>query len=233
MKKINKFLLVFIPVILIVGCVVGYYFYYLNLHFFKTDNAAVSADSVPITPLLTGNVSQWNVKEGDTVTKGELLGRQDLGNILSSSAINVSALSSSADSNLSKADIKSPIDGKVVQSNVVQGETISPGMQIAIIADTSNMYITANIEETSIFKVKTGQKADVNIDAYWGKRFTGYVQSIGQASQSAFSSMPSFNTSGTFSKVTQLIPVKITIVNDENLPLLLGMNATVNIHLTD
>jgi multidrug resistance efflux pump len=39
------------------------------------------------------------------------------------------------------------------------------------------------------------------------------------------------NTSGTFSKVTQLIPVKISIINEENLEFMPGMNATVKIHL--
>ena len=230
MKKSTK-IIAAISIVVIIGASIVYYFYYMDTHYFKTENAQVTANSIAITPFLTGSVSSWNVKEGDVVTKNQILGRQDLSSMLSTSAINVPTLSSSADSIMSKADIKSPIAGKVVQSNVVQGETISPGMQIAIVADTTNLYINANIEETSIFKIKQGQKVDIRVDAYPGKNFTGYVQSVGQASQSAFSTTPSLNTSGTFSKVTQLISVKINIVNDENVPMLLGMNATVNIHI--
>ncbi|HWQ30043.1 MAG TPA: hypothetical protein VN549_03545, partial [Negativicutes bacterium] len=58
-----------------------------------------------------------------------------------------------------------------------------------------------------------------------------HVDSVGQATQSVFSAYPSLNTSGTFSKVTQLIPVKISIINEQNLEFMPGMNATVKIHL--
>jgi multidrug resistance efflux pump len=93
------------------------------------------------------------------------------------------------------------------------------------------MFIKANIEETTIFKIKPGQKVDIKIDAYPGKKFSGFVESIGQATESAFSQSISLNTSGDFSKVTQLIPVKINIVNAADLTIMPGMNATVNIHI--
>jgi multidrug resistance efflux pump len=39
------------------------------------------------------------------------------------------------------------------------------------------------------------------------------------------------NTSGTYTKTTQLIPVKINLVNNEGLPLMPGMNSTVKIRV--
>ncbi len=104
-------------------------------------------------------------------------------------------------------------------------------MEIATVADTAHIYVKANIEETDISKIKLGQKVDLKIDAYPNQSFAGYVESIGQATQSAFSQLPSLNTSGTFSKVTQLIPVKISIRDANNLTLMPGMNATVKIHV--
>ena len=232
MKKSKKIIMIIIAAVVIIGlCVLGY-FYYEYTHYFRTDNAKVSADTVTITPLLTGNVLSWNVKEGTVVSKDQILGRQDTSLTIASNNINVSTMNNTADLIMSKANIKSPIDGKVIQSNVIEGETVSPGMQLAIVADTNNTYIVANIEETDIFKIKEGQTVDITIDAYPGKTFTGYVRNITQASQTAFSTFASLNTSGTYSKVTQLIPVKISIVNDEKLPMLLGMNAVVKIHLS-
>ena len=233
MEKKRWIAVIFILVVLITGGVVLYSYLLDNVNYFATDNASVSANTVVITPLVTGNVSAWNVKEGDTVKSGQILGRQDLGTMVQSSALNASSLSASADSLVNKADIKTPIDGKVVQSSVVQGETIAPGMQVAVVADTNNMYIRTNVEETAIFRIKEGQKAYIAIDAYPNTTFTGFVESIGQATQSAFSIMPSLNTSGTYTKTTQLIPVKISLVNNENLPLMLGMNATVRIQVND
>jgi multidrug resistance efflux pump len=45
-----------------------------------------------------------------------------------------------------------------------------------------------------------------------------------------FSMFPQSNTSGNFQKVTQVIPVKITIADLQGLQLVPGMNATVKIH---
>jgi len=228
MKK--KIILIVIILIVLAGGGYWLYTYWMDgVNNFTTDNASVTANMVTITPLVTGNVLNWNVKEGDQVKSGQLLGRQDLGSMVQNSDVNASSLSASADSIISKADIKTPIDGKVVQSNVIEGETIAPGMQVAVVADTENMYIKANVEETSIFRIKEGQRVAISIDAYPGKVFTGFVESVSQATQSAFSSMPSLNTSGTYTKTTQLIPVKVNLVNNDNLPLMLGMNATVKI----
>jgi len=114
---------------------------------------------------------------------------------------------------------------------VVKGEVLTPGMEIATIADTGHMYIKANIEETDIFHIQPGQKVDIEIDAYPRQTFSGYVESIGQATSSALGTSLSLNTSGTYSKVTQLIPVHIAIINTDNLILMPGMNAAVRIHI--
>lgn len=81
-------------------------------------------------------------------------------------------------------------------------------------------------------KIKVGQQAEVEIDAYPGKTFKGKVTDIDDTTQTYFSaSATSLTTSGTYTKVTQLIPIKITIDNNEKLPMTLGMNAVVSIKL--
>lgn len=231
MKKM-KIVAVLIAVLAVLGGGGALYYYlYQDSHFFSTENAQVTANMITITPEVTGKILAWNVKEGDEIKTGQILGRQDISSLITSSAINPQALNNSADAITSKADIKSPIDGKVIQSNAVKGQVVAPGTSVAVVADTANVYIKANIEETTIFKIKQGQKVDIRIDAYPGKVFSGYVENIGQATESAFSPYISLNTSGDFSKVTQLIPVKIVIANSAELTLLPGMNATVKIHI--
>ncbi|MGD0152690.1 MAG: efflux RND transporter periplasmic adaptor subunit [Thermacetogeniaceae bacterium] len=231
MKRFRTALLI-LGALIIVGGLFGLaYYVYESLNFFSTQNAQVTADMITMTPEVTGKLNSWDVKEGDVVKTGQTIGVQDVSTLVTSTALSPQALSSSADSIIAKADIKSPIDGKVVESDVIAGQVISPGMQIAIIADTSHIYIKANIEETSILRIRPGQVVDIGIDAYPHRVFKGYIESIGQATQTAFSSLPSLNTSGTYSKVTQLIPVKIDIMNADNLSLMPGMNATVKIHI--
>lgn len=231
MGKAKKIIISVILVLGIIGLGAGGYFYYESTYYFKTNNASVSANMVNVMPLMVGTISNWDVKEGDEVKQGQTLGKQDISSLINSNAINQSALENSANSILSKAEIKSPIDGKIVQSNIIKGVTVAPGNTVAIVADTSNMFIKAKVEETNIFKIKAGERVSIKIDAYPGKNFTGYVESIGAATQNAFSQYSSLNTSGTYSKVTQLISVKITLINDENLPMLIGMNANVKISI--
>jgi multidrug resistance efflux pump len=231
MKKL-KTVLIILGIIILVGGVAGIgYYVYEGRTYFSTQNAQVTSDMVTLTPEITGKLNDWNVQVGDQVKTGQILGRQDVSSMISSTTLSSQTLSNSADIMVAKADIKSPMDGKVVMSNVVKGQVLTPGMEIATIADTAHIYIIANIEETEIFHIKPAQKVDISIDAYPSKTFQGYVETIGQATTSAFNNSISLTTSGTYSKVTQLIPVHITLINPDNLTMMPGMNATVKIHI--
>jgi multidrug resistance efflux pump len=231
MKKIKTFLFSLVLLILLGAAGAGVWYFYESLNYCTTDNAQISADMITITPELTAKLKSWDIQEGDAVTTGQVLGRQDVGMLVTNTTLNVQNLASSADSIITKSEIKSPITGKVIQSNVIKGQVISPGMELAIIADTTRFYVKAHIEETDIFRVKPGQPVDIWIDAYPHRRFTGLVESISQATETAFNTLPSLNTSGEYSKVTQLIPVKINILDPGDLVLMPGMNVTVKIHI--
>jgi multidrug resistance efflux pump len=218
-------------VVLLVGGGIAAYYIYESIYFFNTENAQITADNITISPLVAGSLAEWNVKEGDTVKANQVLGRLDIQDVAGTSEVNVRQFADAASLALSRAEIKTPIDGKIVRSNVIIGETLAPGMETAIVADTNNMYISANIEETDVLKIEKGQFVDITIDAYPGKKFTGYVERVSQTTQNAFSPFAGLTTSGTFSKTTQLIPVRISIVNNENLPFIIGMNAVVKIHI--
>lgn len=124
--------------------------------------------------------------------------------------------------------IKAPCSGTVLKVNFMAGENISSGQTVAVIADLDKTYITANIEEKKIGRIKPGQKVEVRIDAYPEKVFKGRVAEVGGAAKSVFSVLPVENTSGNFTKVAQLLPVKIQ-VDKEGYVLKPGMSAAVKI----
>ncbi len=231
-KKKSKIILIVLAVLVVLGG--GFAIWNMNYqetHFFTTENAQVMTDMIDVYPLVTGKLTDWNVNVGDAVTAGQVLGHQDTSTLVTSSATSSSALSSAADSVASKSVISAPIDGMVIQTNVVNGELVAPGTALATVAKVPDMYITANIEETDIFKIKEGQLVDITIDAYPGRTFSGYVVQIGKATNSLFNMFSNITTSGTFSKTTQLLPVKISIDNASDLTLYPGFNATVKVHI--
>lgn len=214
--------------------IVGYY-WYESANYVATDDARVAADTITVTPEITGKIIEWQVKEGDMVTAGEVIGRQDLGAALtygiSVGAINPQNMGPVTGVMADKAEIKAPINGQVIQSNAVVGEMAASGANLAVIADVDNLYITGNVKEGGISSIRIGQIVDVHIDAYHGRDFNGRVENIGRATTSTFSLLSSQNDSGNYTKVTQVIPVKIRLQETGGAQLMTGMNATVKIHI--
>ena len=206
--RIKKILYPSILFVVVIGCCVGVYLFSSSALYFKTDNAKVTAKLYNVLPAASGKLISWDVENGDLVEQDQVLGRQDV-----------------------LPYITSPITGTVIKNDGAVGATVSPSSPVAIVADTSNMYIGVNVEETDISRVRLGQMVDVKIDAYPGRKFRGQVTEIDPATQTYFTNTTSFSTSGTYTKVTQLVPIKVTIENKDNLPLVFGMNATVRIHL--
>ena len=76
--------------------------------------------------------------------------------------------------------------------------------------------MTAYLEETKIAEVYNGQDVRFSIDAFPGVRFFGKVYMVGSSTASVFSLIPANNASGNFTKVTQRIPVRISIDRTDN-----------------
>lgn len=197
---------------------VTFYYWYRNSHYVDTEDARVDGTIVKISPQITGRISEMNVAEGDFVKEGAIIARQVDYQLTTGLNLDLSV-------------IKSPIDGTVIKKIGNVGEIGVPGSPIVMVADLKSLYITANIEETKIYKVKPGQNVDFTIDSIPGVKFSGQVVSIGEATVSTFSLLPSQNTSGNFTKVVQRIPVKIGFRSYQGQRLLPGMNAIVRIYI--
>jgi HlyD family secretion protein len=74
--------------------------------------------------------------------------------------------------------LKAPGPGVVTSKNVEPGEVVTPGEEVITIADLSLVTLKIFVDETAIGRVKPGQKADVTIDTFPGKIFTGSVAFI-------------------------------------------------------
>ena len=107
--------------------------------------------------------------------------------------------------------ITAPFDGVVAKRWVLPGEVVQPAQPILTVYDLRRLWVTANLEETKIHRVRTGDRVEVRVDALPGTVFTGAVAQIGSYAASQFALIPVDNTSGNFTKVTQRIPLKVTL----------------------
>jgi membrane fusion protein (multidrug efflux system) len=128
-------------------------------------------------------------------------------------------------------DVQAPFDGVVIAEPVAVGSAVSPGQAIVTLVDPTQLRVVANIEETNIGRVKIGQRVTVHVDAL-NADIPGMVDVITPATAGTSSLLPPSNASGNFTKVTQLVPVRIA-VNLGNQPLLLGANVEVKIRVAD
>jgi membrane fusion protein (multidrug efflux system) len=91
-------------------------------------------------------------------------------------------------------------------------------------------WVEANYRETQLTNVKVGDTAEIRVDEYPGKTFSGKVVEIAPASGSQFALLPPDNATGNFTKVVQRITVKIALDDPNNATVLrpgLSVIATV------
>jgi len=133
--------------------------------------------------------------------------------------------------------ILAPASAVVARKWVMPGDIVQPGQSIYTLYDLSDLWITANFEETKLLSVGVGDTVEVFVDAFPGVKFGGRVLLIGAAAASQFALIPANNASGNFTKVTQRVPVRISIEppspgqKPDQIPLLPGMSAEVRIRV--
>jgi HlyD family secretion protein len=95
-----------------------------------------------------------------------------------------------ANKNLSRTTVISPMDGIVSLLAVKKGERVagnsfSLGTEIMRVADMSKIEVRVDVGENDIPKVKIGDSAIVEVDAYNDRKFKGVVTQISSSSTSA------------------------------------------------
>lgn len=216
--KNKKAIVIVLALMILTLAGVTWYYWYNSIHYVSTEDARVDGDIYKASPQIAGEILEMKVEEGDVVRAGEVIARLD-----------DTALPRGGNTDL--ALVKSPVSGLVIKKLARAGEIGAPGQPVAMVIRPEELYITANIEETDLHKVKVGQPVDITLDNIPGRKFTGRVEFIGEATLSTFSLLPQANAGGNFTKVVQRIPVRIRLEGVDTSRLLYGTNAVVRIHV--
>ncbi|MFA5878904.1 MAG: efflux RND transporter periplasmic adaptor subunit [Candidatus Margulisiibacteriota bacterium] len=87
--------------------------------------------------------------------------------------------------NFADTEIKSPIDGVVLERLVEEGQIIASGISannggttLFTIGDTTKLLAKAEIDEVDISKIHLGQNVNILVDAYQNRKFKGTITHI-------------------------------------------------------
>ncbi|MFJ2981848.1 MULTISPECIES: HlyD family secretion protein [unclassified Pseudomonas] len=142
-----------------------------------------------------------------------------------------------AELNLTRCEIRAPINGIIGQRNARNGQVVQAGAYLLSIVPDEDIWVQANFKETQIGHMQPGQRAELLFDSYPDTPIEGRVDSLFAASGAQFSLLPPDNATGNFTKVVQRIPVKLTFAADNPLHgrIRPGMsvNATVDLRAED
>lgn len=128
-----------------------------------------------------------------------------------------------AEDNLMRTQIFAPISGTISKLNVEAGERVvgtaqMAGTEVLRVANLDSMEVEVTVGENDIVKLAVGNPVDIEVDAYWGKKFKGRVTEIA-------SSAANVTETSSADQVTNF-NVKIIILEDSYRDLVAEKNMT-------
>ena len=144
-----------------------------------TTGEVSALNRVEIKPSVSGRVDRLLVNEGDSVRKGQVLAylsSSDRVAILDAVRANPNENIKDWENTYKATPVISPMNGKIILRNVVEGQTISTGDILYALAD--ELIVLASVDEADIGKIKNGQRAEITLDAYKDVTINGKVFQI-------------------------------------------------------
>lgn len=74
--------------------------------------------------------------------------------------------------------IDSPASGYIIERNALPNAYVQPEIKLYTIADLSTVWVYANVPQSEIGRLKPGDRAQVSVDAYPGRKFSGRIDQI-------------------------------------------------------
>jgi membrane fusion protein, multidrug efflux system len=135
---------------------------------------------------------------------------------------------------LSRTSVRASMNGIVENADNLQiGQMAVTGVGMMSIVHSTFAWVEANFKEKDVGRMHAGQRAAVEVDAYGGQKFDGYVQSIGAGTGSEFSLLPAQNANGNWVKVTQRVPVRIYFKGNPSKPMIAGLSVNATVYFDD
>ena len=110
--------------------------------------------------------------------------------------------------------VVAPFDGVVGNRAAQVGALVQPGTRLLALVPLDRVYVEANFKETQLKRIRPGQKAVIEVDAFGGATVEGRVTGLSPATGAQFSLLPPENATGNFTKIVQRVPVRIEVTGE-------------------
>lgn len=154
-----------------------------------------------VYPKVSGKILEKLKEEGEAVEKGDIIAYIDRDEV---------------GFKFEKAPVESALSGIMGRVYVDKGVSVTPQTPVALVVDMDNIKINLDLPEKYLPKIAIGQIAEIETDAYPGRKFTGKVSKI----------------SPVVDLYTRSAPVEIFIPNEDH-SLKSGMFAKVKLVLAE
>lgn len=139
---------------------------------------------------------------------------------------------SSAQTNLTIAQIVSPVNGVVLSRDIEPGQTVAASLNAPVLftlaEDLTQMEVEVSVDEADVGQVKDGQSATFAVDAFPGRSFPARVTRVNVGSNSASTSSSTTSTTSSASGTVVAYTAVLTVNNSDEM-LRPGMTATADI----
>ena len=154
----------FISAIVIIGCVLGVYFY-VSSKYVYIDKSVIEAPTINLVPSNSDVLQEIFVKEGDSVTADEPIAR--VGNQI----------------------VKAKVNGLIVSvnQNIGQFENALTGQaSVATMIDPTQLRVVGHLDEDKgLAVIAVGDVAKFTVDTFGSKEYYGVVDEISQTSEAS------------------------------------------------
>ncbi|SFU84294.1 HlyD family efflux transporter periplasmic adaptor subunit [Alicyclobacillus macrosporangiidus] len=212
--KGRKIILSILAVVIVVGGSIGAWLYRQSQLYLSTDDAYVDGQQIVVAAPASGQLQGWTGQVGNTFQQGSTVGQ---------------VVTRTGDAS-SSVPVPIPANATIVQNDAVNGEFVAVGTPLAYAYNMNDLWVTANIKEKLVHTVAVGDPVDITVDAYPHLVLHGKVVRIGLATANTFALLPTESTNANFTKVQQVVPVKIALYGYQGLGLVPGLSVEVRIH---
>ena len=126
--------------------------------------------------------------EGRNVVERAIVDLKALANeaVAAAAVTQAQATLSTDETNLSKASIRSPIDGVILTRAVEPGNAVAASLQAVTLftmaPDLSKLLLSVNVDEADVGQVQVGQKARFTVSAWPGRQYPAQITRVAYGS---------------------------------------------------